>query len=44
MKNENASIDKLRAEIVDAASRIPLDHPDNNYDYDRIIFMPGTYN
>ena len=44
VKNKSASIDKIKSEIVDAGSRIPLDHPDNKYGYEEIEFIPKTFN
>jgi len=44
VKNENASIDKLKSEIADAGSLIPFDHPDNKYGYEEIEFIPKTFN
>jgi len=44
VKSENASIDKLKSEIGDAASLVPLDHPDNKFGYDEIELIPKTFN
>ena len=44
VKNENASIDKLKSEIANAANFIPLDHPDNKSGFNEAILKPKTFN
>jgi len=38
------AIDKLKSEIKHAATTIPVDHPDNEYDFKEAVFRPVTYN
>ncbi len=44
VKKETASIENLKSEIEEVASLIPLDHPDNKYNYNETIFIPETFN
>ncbi len=41
-KGVDASI--LKEEIKARAANIPLDHPDNKYDYTEVVLKPKTYN
>lgn len=38
------AIDNLKSEIKNAATLIPVDHPDNEYDFKEAVFRPVTYN
>lgn len=38
------AIKQLKDEINHAASLIPVDHPDNEYDFKEAVFKPVTYN
>ncbi len=38
------SIKQLKSDIKAVAGTVPLDHPDNKYDYKEVIFQPETYN
>lgn len=42
--NNGAMAKTLKAEIKEAATKIPLDHPDNEYDFKDVVLEPKTYN
>ncbi len=42
-KKKGVSADKLKEEIVYAATRIPMDHPSKPEGYEDIVFRPNTY-
>lgn len=42
-KKSEASHELLMDEIKAVASQIPLDHPDNKYNYDEVILTPMSY-
>ncbi len=44
-KRDGATTQKLKEEIYHAASTIPIDHPDNNWEMNEVNFKPAaTYN
>jgi len=43
-KKPNALAQTLKDEIKHASTLIPLDHPDNEYDFDEVVLRPATYN
>jgi len=43
-KKSSVSAEQMKSEILAVQDIIPLDHPDNRYDYNTVEFNPGTYN
>jgi len=41
---DGAQASTLKQEIVDAGISVPTDHPDNDYDFNEVVFQPKTYN
>ncbi len=43
VKTKNSSSKDLKEEIVEASKKIPIDHPDNEYNYNEPEVIPTTY-
>jgi len=43
-KKSDVSVEQMKAEVDEVCKVIPLDHPDNKYDYNEILLTPKTYN
>jgi len=43
-KRSDVSVDQMKAEINEVCNVIPLDHPDNSYNYNVLKLTPKTYN
>jgi len=43
-KKSHVSVEQMKTEVNEVSGIIPLDHPDNKYDYNEILLSPMTYN
>ena len=44
LKHTHDDAERLKDEIREAGTKVPIDHPDNEYDFKDVVFKPMTYN
>lgn len=44
LKNKSSDFNAIKTEIKNASKKVPLDHPDNKYQYDNVELIPQSYN